>query len=83
MDVYVLDTSAQTAFVWTEKASLMLLLYPSGINIHHLDFDGRASWGKTFELGDGEPDKDTQGHGTHVAVGDVLARSAPHSEPTF
>ncbi|KAJ1920296.1 proteinase B [Mycoemilia scoparia] len=38
----------------------------TGINTKHVDFESRASWGKTFaqdEIGD----EDGNGHGTHVA----------------
>ncbi|KAI8813716.1 peptidase S8/S53 domain-containing protein [Cladochytrium replicatum] len=37
----------------------------TGINIEHVDFEGRAVWGKTIP--DGDPDRDDNGHGTHVA----------------
>ena len=37
----------------------------TGINIHHVEFEGRATWGKTFPQND--VDEDTNGHGTHCA----------------
>ncbi|KAJ1734312.1 proteinase B [Coemansia sp. Benny D160-2] len=37
----------------------------TGINIDHVDFEGRAVWGKTVPLND--VDEDKNGHGTHVA----------------
>jgi cerevisin len=37
----------------------------TGINIHHVDFEGRATWGATIPEGDA--DEDGNGHGTHVA----------------
>lgn len=37
----------------------------TGINIDHVDFEGRASWGKTIPTGD--QDIDGNGHGTHCA----------------
>lgn len=37
----------------------------TGINIDHVDFEGRASWGKTIPSGD--EDVDGNGHGTHCA----------------
>lgn len=37
----------------------------TGINIDHVDFEGRASWGKTIPSGD--EDIDGNGHGTHCA----------------
>ena len=36
----------------------------TGILTTHPDFEGRASWGKTFG---GYPDHDGNGHGTHCA----------------
>ncbi|KAI9598754.1 alkaline serine protease Pen c2 [Syncephalis fuscata] len=37
----------------------------TGVNIHHVDFEGRATWGATIPQND--EDKDGNGHGTHVA----------------
>ena len=37
----------------------------TGINVDHIDFEGRASWGKTIPQGDA--DEDGNGHGTHCA----------------
>ncbi|KAI9137949.1 peptidase S8/S53 domain-containing protein [Paraphysoderma sedebokerense] len=37
----------------------------TGINIDHVDFEGRASWGATIPEDD--EDKDGNGHGTHCA----------------
>jgi len=37
----------------------------TGINIHHVEFEGRASWGKTIPQND--VDEDGNGHGTHCA----------------
>jgi cerevisin len=37
----------------------------TGTNIEHVDFEGRASWGKTIPVGD--EDKDGNGHGTHCS----------------
>jgi len=37
----------------------------TGTNIDHVDFEGRASWGKTIPIGD--EDKDGNGHGTHCS----------------
>ncbi|KAM0793080.1 hypothetical protein ACM66B_000563 [Microbotryomycetes sp. NB124-2] len=36
----------------------------TGINIDHVEFEGRAKWGKTIPK---DADKDLNGHGTHVA----------------
>jgi len=43
----------------------------TGINIHHEEFEGRASWGKTIPLNDF--DEDNNGHGTHCA-GTIASR---------
>lgn len=37
----------------------------TGINIDHVEFEGRAVWGKTIPQND--VDKDGNGHGTHCA----------------
>lgn len=37
----------------------------TGTNIDHVDFEGRAHWGKTIPAGD--IDKDGNGHGTHCS----------------
>lgn len=37
----------------------------TGTNIDHVDFEGRAKWGKTIPTGD--EDKDGNGHGTHCS----------------
>ncbi|KAJ6575610.1 peptidase S8/S53 domain-containing protein [Mycena vulgaris] len=43
----------------------------SGINIDHVEFEGRASWGKTVVQND--VDEDQNGHGTHCA-GTIASR---------
>ncbi|KAJ7485706.1 peptidase S8/S53 domain-containing protein [Mycena latifolia] len=43
----------------------------TGINIGHVEFQGRASWGKTFLENGG--DEDDNGHGTHCA-GTIASR---------
>ncbi|KAG0004892.1 serine protease [Entomortierella chlamydospora] len=44
----------------------------TGINIKHVEFEGRAEWGKTVPSGD--PDTDDNGHGTHCA-GTIASRA--------
>lgn len=44
----------------------------TGINIKHVEFEGRASWGKTIPMGD--VDEDGNGHGTHCA-GTIASRA--------
>ncbi|CAO1638459.1 unnamed protein product [Sympodiomycopsis kandeliae] len=43
----------------------------TGINIDHVEFEGRASWGKTMPAG--SSDKDGNGHGSHCA-GTMVSR---------
>ncbi|KAI1119630.1 oryzin precursor [Nemania sp. NC0429] len=39
----------------------------SGIYVEHPEFEGRASWGRSFVADDAKPTVDENGHGTHVA----------------
>ena len=43
----------------------------AGINVDHVEFEGRARWGKTMPKND--VDKDGNGHGTHCA-GTIASR---------
>ncbi|KAI9061436.1 hypothetical protein FKP32DRAFT_1613077 [Trametes sanguinea] len=43
----------------------------TGINVNHVEFQGRASWGKTIPAND--VDEDGNGHGTHCA-GTIASR---------
>ncbi|KAG8962349.1 serine protease [Tulasnella sp. 419] len=43
----------------------------TGVNIHHVEFEGRAKWGKTIPQND--VDEDANGHGTHCA-GTIASR---------
>lgn len=45
-------------------AGVDVYVIDTGINIKHVDFGGRAKWGKTFGP---YKDQDGNGHGTHVA----------------
>jgi cerevisin len=56
-----------TKYVYDSRAGEGVDVYviDTGINIHHKEFGGRASWGKTIPQGD--VDEDGNGHGTHCA----------------
>lgn len=47
------------------------LTWTAGINVDHVEFEGRAKWGKTMPKND--EDKDGNGHGTHCA-GTIASR---------
>ena len=42
-----------------------MYIIDTGINLDHVEFEGRASWGKTYPTGDNEADEN--GHGSHCA----------------
>lgn len=42
-----------------------IYIIDTGTNVNHVDFEGRASWGKTIPTGD--EDADGNGHGTHCS----------------
>ncbi|KAH8922782.1 hypothetical protein BT69DRAFT_1350608 [Atractiella rhizophila] len=61
---------------WLPDLHLRLLLHPdpsgvnayiidTGVNIDHVELEGRAEWGKTMPKND--VDQDANGHGSHVA----------------
>ncbi|ETN40782.1 subtilisin-like serine protease pepC [Cyphellophora europaea CBS 101466] len=54
-------------YLYTENAGEGVDAYiiDTGTNIEHVDFEGRASWGKTIPTGD--EDVDGNGHGTHCS----------------
>ncbi|KAI3647900.1 hypothetical protein MP228_008121 [Amoeboaphelidium protococcarum] len=49
----------------TAGAGVDAYVIDTGVNIEHVDFEGRAKWGKTIPRG--SRDFDGNGHGTHVA----------------
>ncbi|KAI9219648.1 peptidase S8/S53 domain-containing protein, partial [Blastocladiella britannica] len=49
----------------TAGANVSVYVIDTGINIKHLDFEGRARWGATIPEND--EDEDGNGHGTHCA----------------
>lgn len=61
---YVYDSSAGD--------NITAYVVDTGVNIHHVEFEGRASWGATIPSGD--VDEDNNGHGTHVA-GTIASRA--------
>ncbi|KAJ2473898.1 proteinase B [Coemansia sp. RSA 2322] len=54
-------------YIHDPKAGEGITVYvvDTGVNIAHVDFEGRARWGKTVPMNDVDDDKN--GHGTHVA----------------
>jgi cerevisin len=54
-------------YLYTEEAGEGVDAYviDTGINTEHVDFEGRAKWGKTIPQGDA--DEDGNGHGTHCS----------------
>ncbi|KAJ2582631.1 proteinase B, partial [Coemansia sp. RSA 1836] len=54
-------------YIHDPKAGEGITVYvvDTGVNIDHVDFEGRARWGKTVPIND--IDEDKNGHGTHVA----------------
>ncbi|QIW94761.1 hypothetical protein AMS68_000279 [Peltaster fructicola] len=54
-------------YLYTEDAGEGVDVYviDTGTNVDHVDFEGRASWGKTIPQGDA--DEDGNGHGTHCS----------------
>lgn len=61
VNVYVLDTGMS---IFISLYYLIKLTSHLGINIHHRDFEGRASWGANVA---DKNNHDSQGHGTHVS----------------
>jgi cerevisin len=47
------------------RVLILAYVVDTGVNIHHEEFEGRASWGATIPEND--EDADGNGHGTHVA----------------
>ncbi|PVV04303.1 hypothetical protein BB560_001198 [Smittium megazygosporum] len=62
-----LDLSNFNKYVYESNVADDVVAYvvDTGVNINHVDFEGRATWGKTVPAGD--TDRDANGHGTHVA----------------
>jgi len=54
-------------YLYTEDGGEGVDVYviDTGTNVNHVDFEGRASWGKTIPQGD--RDEDGNGHGTHCS----------------
>lgn len=50
----------------TDASGVNIYIFDTGINIHHTDFDGRATLGHNI-INDGHSALDCDGHGTHVA----------------
>ncbi|KAG2158565.1 peptidase S8/S53 domain-containing protein [Suillus bovinus] len=68
-----LRPSTLTKYIYDSQGGEGVDVYviDTGINIAHSEFQGRASWGKTFPSS--EVNKDVHGHGTHCA-GTIASR---------
>ncbi|PFH50460.1 hypothetical protein AMATHDRAFT_85772 [Amanita thiersii Skay4041] len=68
-----LSFSTFTKYVYNSIAGQGVDVYviDTGINIRHVEFQGRAKWGKTVPMND--EDEDGNGHGTHCA-GTIASR---------
>ena len=59
------DLSKPYMYPSSSGTGIVAFVMDTGIDITHSDFEGRATWGKTFV--ENEPDQDDNGHGTHIA----------------
>jgi cerevisin len=61
------DEETLAEYIYKDSVGTGVTAYviDTGINIKHVDFEGRAIWGATIP--DGDPDVDGNGHGTHCA----------------
>lgn len=68
-----LSLSTFTKYVYDSHGGEGVTAYviDTGINVDHVEFEGRARWGKTIPKND--VDKDGNGHGTHCA-GTIASR---------
>lgn len=68
-----LSLSTFTKYVYDAQGGEGVTAYviDTGINVDHVEFEGRARWGKTMPKND--VDKDGNGHGTHCA-GTIASR---------
>lgn len=68
-----LHLSTFTKYLYDSRGGEGVTAYiiDTGINIDHVEFEGRAKWGKTIPKND--VDKDGNGHGTHCA-GTVVSK---------
>ncbi|KAL1925091.1 uncharacterized protein VTP21DRAFT_4745 [Calcarisporiella thermophila] len=63
-----LNLTTFNKYLYNEKAAgdgVTVYVIDTGVNVNHVDFEGRARWGTTIP--DGDEDEDRNGHGTHVA----------------
>jgi len=62
-----LSLGSYNKYIYSDDAGEGVDVYviDTGTNIDHVDFEGRAKWGKTIPSGDA--DEDGNGHGTHCS----------------
>ncbi|KAI7865540.1 serine protease 1 [Spinellus fusiger] len=64
-ETLTLDTRSSYNYHNAAGEGIKVYVIDTGINVEHVDFEGRAVWGKTVPRGD--PDVDGNGHGSHCA----------------
>ena len=66
--IYTNPQSPSATYIWGQSLGSDTIAYvaDTGIDLEHVEFEGRAIWGYTAE-GISEPDEDLNSHGTHCA----------------
>ncbi|KAI7870865.1 serine protease 1 [Spinellus fusiger] len=64
-DALTLRTFSKYEYEGRGGEGIKVYVIDTGINVEHVDFEGRAEWGIT--MAEGDPDVDGNGHGTHCS----------------